>query len=682
MPRGRRAVQATRRAIPAWRVLAHVGAHPVSSAPAGTGITTPSSTRSLEGRLDSWKEIAAYLGRGVRTVQRWEREEGLPVHRLAHDRRGTIYARREELSEWWESRRVSLTQQPSDDDLGTPAPAAPRFERVTRTSTRTEWPALSSDARLIAYVSDGGDDRIVPQIWVQQIEGSALQLTDGDREYSDVSFSPNDTHILFTRRDDSGSNVYEIPTLGGEIRLVQRAATNARFSPDGQWLASLPHDGRGIRIAARGGAGFRTVAPDLIEVVSMTWRPDSGAVLVQARPDPGVEIEWWVVPIDGTARMTSRLMQRLREARMFVLPMAPAWIDDALVFSAVMTQGICLYRQRVVPATLEPIGPPEELTLGGESSLHPAVGGGRIAFVSRQTDANLWSISLDPDSGIASGPLKRLTRGAGIVGYLSLSRDRRTLAYFSVRRGTGDVYLRDLETATERVLVAGPGGPKSYPAISPDGRRVAFGQQMGGERTARPIFIAEPSEGTWRTLGDDCGGRPRQWVDERLLIMERYSRLNSIALIDTETAEQRELLRSDEWSLKNPRLSPDGRWIAFDGMRPGGTVNVYVAAFRTDAIAESEWISVERSASHPFWSADGGLLYYTPMGASTAYRSLIRARRFSSESASPAGEPITVYATGELVMPAYLPGTAPIATADQIICALGDYRGDIWLMDL
>ena len=65
-----------------------------------------------------------------------------------------------------------------------------------------------------------------------------------------------------------------------------------------------------------------------------------------------------------------------------------------------------------------------------------------------------------------------------------------------------------------------------------------------------------------------------------------------------------------------------------------------------------------------------------------AFRSLVRARRFSRESAGPEGEPLIVYATAELVMPAYLPGTAPIATADQIICALGDYRGDIWLMDL
>jgi hypothetical protein len=35
-----------------------------------------------------------------------------------------------------------------------------------------------------------------------------------------------------------------------------------------------------------------------------------------------------------------------------------------------------------------------------------------------------------------------------------------------------------------------------------------------------------------------------------------------------------------------------------------------------------------------------------------------------------------------MLMPAYLPGTAPIATPDQIILVLGDFRGDLWLMEL
>src|SRR4030095_9508661 len=191
-------------------------------------------------RLDSWKEIAAYLGRGVRTVQRWEREEGLPVHRLAHDKRGSVYAQRDELAAWWDSRRVTLAGQ-SPDDAGSDATRlSPRLERITHTSSMTSWPALSSDARLIAYVSDGGQDGTTPQIWIQQIGGAALRLTSGEREYSRLSFSPDDTRIVFTATDPAGQNVYEVPTLGGEPRLLQRDASCGQISPDGRWLACVP----------------------------------------------------------------------------------------------------------------------------------------------------------------------------------------------------------------------------------------------------------------------------------------------------------------------------------------------------------------------------------------------------------------------------------------------------------
>ena len=55
-------------------------------------------------RLDSWKEIAGYLNRHVTTVRRWERHEGLPVHRHRHARIGSIYAYTRELDAWFESR--------------------------------------------------------------------------------------------------------------------------------------------------------------------------------------------------------------------------------------------------------------------------------------------------------------------------------------------------------------------------------------------------------------------------------------------------------------------------------------------------------------------------------------------------------------------------------------------------
>ena len=52
-------------------------------------------------RLESWKKIAAYLRRDVRTVQRWEQTAGLPVHRLSRAQRPIPYAYKKELDAWW-----------------------------------------------------------------------------------------------------------------------------------------------------------------------------------------------------------------------------------------------------------------------------------------------------------------------------------------------------------------------------------------------------------------------------------------------------------------------------------------------------------------------------------------------------------------------------------------------------
>src|ERR1051326_3450316 len=68
-------------------------------------VGTPPVNPGLD-RLDSWKEIAVYLKRDVTTVQRWERREGMPVHRHLHDRMGSVYAFRAELDDWARSRSL------------------------------------------------------------------------------------------------------------------------------------------------------------------------------------------------------------------------------------------------------------------------------------------------------------------------------------------------------------------------------------------------------------------------------------------------------------------------------------------------------------------------------------------------------------------------------------------------
>jgi hypothetical protein len=117
--------------------------------------------------------------------------------------------------------------------------AAPKLERVTNTFAVTLSPALSSDGRMVAYISDGGQDETAPQVWLQQIGGAAMRLTAGLRECAEPAFSADHTRVLFTARGGGTLNVYHVPTLGGEPRLLKRNARAGRESPDGRWLSYL-----------------------------------------------------------------------------------------------------------------------------------------------------------------------------------------------------------------------------------------------------------------------------------------------------------------------------------------------------------------------------------------------------------------------------------------------------------
>ncbi|HEY1469176.1 MAG TPA: tetratricopeptide repeat protein [Candidatus Acidoferrum sp.] len=65
-------------------------------------------------RLESWKEIAAYLGRDVTTVRRWEKREGLPVRRMHHSRLGSVYAYTVELDAWRNQRAPATAADAPD----------------------------------------------------------------------------------------------------------------------------------------------------------------------------------------------------------------------------------------------------------------------------------------------------------------------------------------------------------------------------------------------------------------------------------------------------------------------------------------------------------------------------------------------------------------------------------------
>jgi Tfp pilus assembly protein PilF len=106
----------------------------------------PRDDASQDDRLVGWKAIAAYLGRDIRTVHRWEVAEKLPVHRLQHQRQGSAYAYRSELDEW--RRRHSIDPEPAAPD-----PAAAVDSPVSAQTRRRGWPLFIGAATLVTVIA-------------------------------------------------------------------------------------------------------------------------------------------------------------------------------------------------------------------------------------------------------------------------------------------------------------------------------------------------------------------------------------------------------------------------------------------------------------------------------------------------------------------------------------------------
>ena len=115
-------------------------------------------------RVGSWKEIASHLKRTVRTVQRWEKHERLPIHRHRHRRGNSVHAYKSELNDWWNRDARSVEDKPT---LLLTKDAPPRaassqvvkaidskVECQERDTTSTEWfVECALEIRLVGFRS-------------------------------------------------------------------------------------------------------------------------------------------------------------------------------------------------------------------------------------------------------------------------------------------------------------------------------------------------------------------------------------------------------------------------------------------------------------------------------------------------------------------------------------------------
>ena len=155
-----------------------------------TPVPSPETPESpgvpLGDRLDGWKSIAGYLNRDIRTVQRWELSEHLPIHRLEHKQRATAYAFTRELDEWMAKRIPSEGEGRPPGPGDEPVPRAPRTRALRRVVVAVVVLGVLGALALWLWDRPSTGDTRDPQAYSEFAEGSALYTS---RQYRDAAIA-------------------------------------------------------------------------------------------------------------------------------------------------------------------------------------------------------------------------------------------------------------------------------------------------------------------------------------------------------------------------------------------------------------------------------------------------------------------------------------------------------------
>ena len=336
--------------------------------------------------------------------------------------------------------------------------------------------------------------------------------------------------------------------------------------------------------------------------------------------------------------------------------------------------------------TFEAIGAPELMTPGADYAFFPAVARDDLTFRrhARRRQSLVGRHRRRQRSRVRSAS----SSDAGRRGSSAISRCRRTGGRSRILRREHRPAASCMSGSWRAAPTRVDGEPAAIAGISrqsrPAGSRSPTGRRAGTAGAAAGV-PHELADGETRLVRDDCGGRPRQWLDEQTLLVETFGAgLNafitrryagrgaaSAALVDQSTG------------CPIPRVSPDCRWLAFDATHPGGSPVVAIARFADGTTSqEEEWIAVDARPAIRSGRATAVCSTTCRRSRTWIFETGLLARRFDPSTGLVNGDLLNVLTLSEMIVPAMITAVAPIVAPDQIIFVLGDYRGDVWMREV
>lgn len=561
-------------------------------------------------RLDSWKEIAGYLKRDVTTVQRWEKREGMPVHRHRHDKLGSVYAYRRELNRWVEHRNQIGVPTEVLDASGAPAPepyrarhvwigaiaaiaiaslssfwalrerddswrnplADAEFQRLTDFNGVERAAAISNDGRFVAFLSDrdGATD-----VWVTQLgTGQFYNLTHGqvaeliNPSIRVLNFSPDSSHVTFWARAASETttgeiSVWAVPTLGGPRTPYLEGVAEFGWSHDATQLTyHTPGPGDPMFVRRSGQRGddrpIHSAAAGLHAHFPL-WSPDRRFIYFVEGMVPDAMDIWRMRP-DGSA------LEQITHMRSRVT--YPVMLDaTTLLYLATDTEGAgpWLYSIDIERRLPYRVGS----GIDRYTSLAASADGARLVMTLSNPKSTLWRLPIGdrPADASAATPVTLSTSGG------SAPRFGSGYLLYVTSKEEGD-RLWKLTDGEPTALWGAPqariiGGPEIDAA---SGRIVFAVEQHGGTRVVlmhadgtnvRSVASTQPLMGplAWGpngsiTVAARVDGNPR---------------LFALSLDGSTSPLVRDYSTDPVWA-------PDGRFVVFSGPDIGATFSVNAAS--------------------------------------------------------------------------------------------------------